>query len=76
MKTTLNPSASSSEFIGNNVINFFVLIDKLVPKFIKKIFDKKLDKYIANQVGDRYLEGNKELQKIVAYDLSKYGYDL
>ncbi len=76
VKTTLNPSAPSSEYFSNNTIGFFMVLDRLVPKFIKKICDKSLDKYIESQVGERFLEGNKELQKIVNFDLSKYGYDL
>lgn len=76
VKTTLNPSAPSSEYLSNNIISLFMILDRLVPKFIRKACDRILDKYIESQVSDRFLEGNKELQKIVNIDLSEYGYDL
>ena len=47
-----------------------------IPKAVKKICDSSLDKYIETQVSDRFQEGNKKLQKLVNFDLSKYGYDL
>lgn len=76
VKTTLNPSAPSSEYFSNNTIKFFMFIDSLIPKAVKKICDSSLDKYIETQVSDRFQEGNKKLQKLVNFDLSKYGYDL
>ena len=80
-KSHFNPSALSlkkakagdGEGRGNSYKKILA-VDSVIPRPIHKLFDNRLKKIIEAEIGDRYLNSNQELSKLINYELSDYGY--
>lgn len=74
VKTTLNPVALDLGELGKWVNKVFLLLDRILPKFISGVFDKSFKDYVAAKVQDRYRQSNRQLAELIDIDLAALGY--
>lgn len=55
---------------------YLKIMNVLIPQKLEKKIIRNQKKIISRQVGHCFVEDNKKLQKVVDFDLNKYGFDL
>jgi hypothetical protein len=50
-------------------------VDRMLPSVIQKEEECRLKKYIADFIGDRFAQSNRQTSQLIGIDLGEYGYD-
>ena len=71
---TNNYKLSESPILQKSLAKSFWFLNHFIPKFLNKIAFKKVRLEVESFIGDYYIEDNKQLEKLIDYDLKQYGY--
>ncbi|MEM8807732.1 MAG: hypothetical protein AAGF01_17065 [Cyanobacteria bacterium P01_G01_bin.38] len=71
--TCAQPNETRYQKFNNSV---FYQINKITPKWIGEIFDRRLRNSIESQIKGRYKESNRITAQLTGLDLQAYGYEI
>jgi len=73
--TSANNYSALSNRVTRNIAKLIIKVAGLLaPSFLDNAVTGKLKRQVAEIIGDRYVESNRELSKLIDIDLSEYGY--
>jgi hypothetical protein len=52
----------------------FTALDRILPSAARDLFDRRLERVVADAVGDRYRESNRRTEELIGMELKPYGY--
>jgi hypothetical protein len=77
VRDTLNPLGWSEDpRLHEGVRRAVASLERLVPRSLRRMLDRRLSERVTVEVGDRYRESNRATRTLTGLDLARHGYDL